>query len=110
MSKFKGQPPDISGPDLEHFEKTKHDKTSVRSMKIDEFLIFEKKFQKKISKKFSKIFFEPWEDDHVDKKLGYVQRRYMTHFEAIMQGYIFCIHFTFDISRHVTLISFFLNF
>ena len=41
---FKGHPPDISGPDLEHFEKTKHDKTSVRSMKIDEFLIFEKKF------------------------------------------------------------------
>ena len=79
-------------------------------MKIDEFLIFEKKISKKISKKFSKFFFDPWEDDHVDQKLGYVQRRYMAHFEAIIQGYNFCIYFTFHMSRHVTLISFFLNF
>ena len=53
-------------------------------MKIDEFLIFEKKIQKKFQKNFRKFFFDPWEDDHVTQELSYVQRRYMAHFEAII--------------------------
>ena len=79
-------------------------------MKIDEFLIFEKKFQKKFQKNFRNFFCDPWEDDHVDHELGYVQRRYMAHFEVIIQGYKICIYITLEMSRHVTLIAFFSEF
>ena len=72
-------------------------------MKIDEFLIFEKIF--KISKKkiSEKIVFDPRQDDHVARELGYAQRRYMAHFEATIQGYKSCIYVTLEMSRHVTL-------
>ena len=67
-------------------------------MKIDEFLIFEN------------FFLDPRQDGHVAQEVGYVQRRYMAHFEAIIQGYKICIYVTLEMSRHVTLIAFFLNF
>ena len=73
-------------------------------MKIDEFLIFEKKFQKKFQKNFRNFFFDTWEDDHVDQKLGYVQRRYLAHFEAIRQGYKICMYVTLEMSRHTNCI------